>query len=551
MSDILKLLACWAICVSATAAERPNVLLVLADDLGYSDLGAMGSEIPTPHLDRLAKGGVRFTQCYNSSRCCPSRASLMTGLYPHQAGIGSFAQAKPSREKGPSYLGRLNNRCVTLAEVLRGAGYRTYMVGKWHMGRPGPIGRGFDEFYGFVQGYEQNQWDPSRYARLPKGRLPEKTYAEGEFYATSAFTDYSIEFLRQAREKNSKSDKQPWLLYLAHSAPHFPVQAPREDIDRFVATYRRGWDVLRSERFERMKGMGLADESWTLTDRSLVPVDENDISNGYSGQPNPAWESLPEQRREDLARRMATYAAMVSHIDQGVGRLLADLERHGELDNTLILFASDNGACYEWGPFGFDGPSRRGVTTLHTGEQLANMGGPGTYHSYGSGWANLCNTPFRLYKHFTHEGGNCSPMIVHWPAAIERPDCWIAEPIHLMDVMPTLCEAAQAEYPTEFAGHTIQPMEGESLVGVLKGGRLDERPIASEHNGSRSLRRGKWKVVWPVRMPWESKWELYDLSNDRCETHNLADKQPELCQQLADEWTSWAKRVKVYPIYQP
>lgn len=534
----------------ALRAERPNVLVILADDLGYSDLGCMGGEIPTPNLDRLAAGGLRFTQCYNSARCCPSRASLMTGLYPHQAGIGSFAQARPSPRKGPAYLGHLNDNCVTLAEVLGGAGYQTYMVGKWHMEVPGPTRRGFDEFYGYVKGYEQNQWDPSRYARLPQGRRPELTYPDGKFYATDVFTDYSLEFLKQARAKNREGEKKPWFLYLAHSSPHFPVQAPKESVDKFVDTYRRGWDVLRKERFERMKASGLADGTWKLTERSVVPVDDDAIANGYPGKQNPAWASLPEARREDLARRMAVFAAMVWHVDQGVGRIIEDLKANGELDNTLILFLSDNGACYEWGPFGFDGPSRRGITKLHTGDELARMGGPGTYHAYGSAWANLGNTPFRLYKHFTHEGGNCTPLIAHWPAGIKKPNRWARDPIHLMDVMPTLCSVAHAPYPTERAGNKILPTEGTSLVPLFEGGKLPDRPIASEHNGARSLRRGKWKVVWPVRMPHESAWELYDLSADRCETTNLADRMPDLTRELADEWTSWARRVKVHPIYQ-
>jgi len=538
-------------CHDVVGAERPNVLLILADDLGYSDIGAMGGEIPTPNIDRLAQRGVRFTQCYNSARCCPSRASLMTGLYPHQAGIGSFAEPTPDKRRGPAYLGHLNSHCITLAEALGDAGYQSYMVGKWHMEQPGPIARGFDEFYGYVKGYEQNQWDPSRYTRLPRGRTPEIEVADKQFYATDVFTDYSLEFLKQAREKNTQEEAKPWFLYLAHSSPHFPVQAPEESVDQLVDTYRRGWDELRRERFERMKKSGLADESWSWTERSIVPVDRDDIANGYSGKQNPAWESLPEDRREDLARRMAVFAAMVSHVDQGVGRLLADLEANDELDNTVILFLSDNGACYEWGPFGFDGPSRQGKTTLHKGDQLASMGGPGTYHAYGSGWANLCNTPFRNYKHFTHEGGNCTPMFVHWPNGVEKNDRWIRDPVHLMDVMPTLCEIVGATYPTERNGQSIQPSEGTSLVSLLNGGKIGERSIASEHNGSRSLRRSDWKVVWPVRMPWESKWELYNLANDRCETIDLAEQHPELLQELADEWLAWAKRVKVFPFFQP
>ena len=539
-------------CVSYAAADdRPNVLLILADDLGYSDPGYMGGEIHTPNLDRLAAEGVRFTQCYNSARCCPSRASLMTGLYPHQAGIGSFTSAHPDLRRGPAYLGHLNDQCVTLAEALKTAGYHNYMVGKWHMQVPGPIARGFDEFYGFVHGYEQDQWEPSRYQRLPEGRAPELKYESGEFYATDVFTDYALEFLKQARQPNSAGQHQPWFMYLAHSAPHFPVQAPHDTVAKYLDTYRAGWDVLRKARFERMQKLGLAQDSWVLTDRSPVPVDRNDIANGYSGQQNPAWADLPADRREDLAHRMAIFAAMVDHLDTGLGRILADLEAHHELDNTLILFLSDNGACYEWGPFGFDGPSRSGKTILHTGDELEKMGGPGTYHAYGSAWSNLCNTPLRMYKHFTYEGGNCTSMVVHWPKGIAQADRWVRTPVHVMDVMPTLLEVCGAQYPTHHRDVETTPLEGASLMPLLKGKSLPERPIASEHNEARSLRRGDWKVVWPVHMPWDSAWELYNIAADRCETHNVAKEHPKLTRELAQAWEAWAKHVKVYPFYKP
>lgn len=554
----LLMVLCTGFAVPAKCAAQaqnqkspPNILLILVDDLGYSDVGAMGGEIPTPNIDRLASGGLRFTQCYNSARCCPSRASLMTGLYPHQAGIGSFATSRPSAEKGPAYLGHLNDQCVTLAEALRGANYQTYMVGKWHMEEPGPIARGFDEFYGFVHGYEQNQWDPARYTRLPTERQQELQFAPGNFYATDAFTDFALEFLRQARTHSGEDEPRPWFLYVAHSAPHFPIQAPRETVKKFVDTYRRGWDALRTERYQRMLASGLAEKSWTLTDRSVVPVDEDVIANGFSGEQNPAWEDLPDDRREDLAHRMAIFAAMVSHVDDGVGRLLADLEANNELDNTLILFLSDNGACYEWGPFGFDGPSRQANTRLHHGDRLASMGGPGTYHAYGSGWANLGNTPLRMYKHFTYEGGNCTPLFAHWPAGIQTPDRWVRQPVHVMDVMPTLCAIASADYPTQRNGVQTLPLEGTSLTPVFAGETLPERSIASEHNESCSLRHGDWKVVRPVRMPWNSGWELYNIADDRCETTNLAEQYPELTQELAAEWKAWAERTQVYPVYNP
>ncbi len=543
------LLACclWgATAIQTQAADRPNVLVILADDLGYSDLGCYGGEIPTPNLDRLASHGVRFTQCYNSARCCPSRASLVTGLYPHQTGIAAMTQSKPDPQRGPAYLGHLNDQCVTFAQVLKTAGYRTAMVGKWHMDLPGPIEHGFDDFYGFVHGYEQDQWKPERYQRLPETKQPELSYAPGEFYATDVFTDYTLEFLRQNRAANPE---QPWLIYLAHGAPHFPVQAPAESVAKHVPTYRQGWDVLREQRFAKLQSIGLADDTWTLTERSLVPMDTSEIANGYEGQQNPAWNDLPADRREDLAHRMAVFAAMVTHVDEGVGRIVTELANHGELDNTLILFTSDNGACYEWGPLGFDGPSRKGGTKLHIGDELATMGGPGTYHAYGSGWSNLGNTPFRLYKHFTHEGGVCSPLIAHWPRGITQPNRWVHDPVHLIDVMPTLCEVAQATYPATFAGHDITPVEGISLVTSLAGAPLPARSIYYEHQEARAIRRGDWKAVWSKRMPFEPSWELYNITQDRCETRDLSSQHPDKVRELSEAWLEWARKVNVYPFY--
>ncbi len=553
--DCRRLVALFLLAVmlapAASAQTRPNILLILVDDLGYSDASFMGGEVPTPNLDGLAGNGLRFTQVYNSARCCPSRAALMTGLYPHQAGIGSFATDRPS-SKGPAYLGHLNDTCVTLAEALGDAGYQRYMVGKWHMGVPGPIERGFEEFYGYIRNHSEDQWDPSRYERLPAGRTPELSYKEGTFYATDVFTDYALEFLEQARQRNKGGEQKPWLVYLAHSSPHFPIQAPEESIDRHMETYRAGWDRLREQRFARMKEMGLAQASWVLTDRSVVPVDREDIANGYPGRQNPAWDELPGDRREDLARRMATYAAMVEHVDQGIGKIVEDLKANGELDNTIILFMSDNGACYEWGPFGFDQRSRAGKTTLHRGEALKGMGGPGTYSSYGSGWANLGNTPLRSYKHFTYEGGNCTPMIAHWPAGTVEGDRWVREPAHFMDIMPTLLEACGVAYPETRNGKKLQPVEGVSLLPLFKdaSARLEERPIASEHNGSRSLRNGKWKAVYPIRMPWASQWELYNIEADRCESRNVAAEHPEVVKELSGQWMAWAMRVGVHPFNQ-
>ena len=543
MRSLLACLFAAAVAGAAPAERLPNVLVVLVDDLGYSDLGCYGGEIPTPNIDRLAAGGVRFEKCYNSARCCPTRASLLTGLHPHEAGIGDFVRSKPTPNAGEAYTGHLLASNQTLPELLATRGYSTWMVGKWHMGSPGPIERGFQHYFGFKDfgAHSEGQWNPAKYVRLPAAEKPEFSHENGRFYATDVFTDYACEFLRQARTDQAK----PWFLYLAHSSPHFPLQAPQASIDRHMATYRRGWDVLRSERFERMKKLGLVPANASLPARARVPVDRTDIANGFAGQPNPAWDSLPADRREDLARRMATFAAMVEHVDRGLGRLLADLEAHGELANTLILFTSDNGACYEWGPFGFDGASRTGQTTLHTGEQLAQMGQAGSFSSYGSGWANLGNTPLAMYKHFCSEGGIASPFIASWPAAWPARGEWVRTPAHVMDVFPTLAEATGSVRPMEVAGVKLKPLSGVSLLPLLRGGALPERGIPTAHEGARGYRLGPWKLVWGKRQAEPVRWQLFNLAEDPSEEHDLAASEPAKTAELAALWDAWATRVGV------
>lgn len=540
--SLIALLLAQIFAIDVSADDRPNILVILADDLGYSDLGCYGGEIRTPNVDRLAANGVRFTQFYTSARCCPTRASLMTGLYPSQAGIGDFTTNKPSKTRGPGYLGRLNENCVTLAEALKPAGYGCYYVGKWHLHpETGPIKRGFDEFYGYTSGYAQDQYSPNKYVRLPNGRKKEVNVPHDEFYATDVFNQYALEFIRQGQESD-----QPWFLFLGHSSPHFPVQAPADRVDKYFDLYMQGWDELRENRFARMKELGLIDgERWKLSPRSIVPVEPDDIANGYSGEMNPAWADLDTDRQKDLARRMAVFAAMVDSVDQGVGEIVEHLDSTGDLENTLILFLSDNGACYEWGPFGFDGQSRAGQTTLRTGDQLREIGQPGTHQSYGSAWANLGNTPFRMYKHFTHEGGISSPLIVHWPAGIGKPNRWARDPAHVMDILPSLVEVAGGSYPDVVNDRDITPCEGSSLLPVWRGKQLADRVIGFDHMAARALRQGDWKLVRSKRMPHEIKWELYNLAEDRCELNDLADQAPKRVEEMAETWERWARHVQV------
>jgi arylsulfatase len=513
------------------ATDRPNILLVLADDLGYSDLGCYGGEIATPALDALAAGGLRFRQFYNCTRCCPTRASLLTGLYPHQAGVGDM-----NADQGvPGYRGFPQPNTVTIAEVLRAAGYHTSMVGKWHLGgpkRPTPTDRGFDEFYGMIGGFNSCFEEDPFYTRLPAGRK-KRVYPKDAFYSTDAFGDYALDFLAVAR-----TEKKPFFQYLAFNAPHFPLHAKPDDMNKYADAYTAGWDKLRDARHARQIELGLFPKGTPLSPRSPFTTRRDFLRTGE----NPAWDSLGADRRADLARRMAVYAAMVECVDRAVGRVVADLRAHGDLDNTLILFLSDNGACAEWDPFGFDGSSGP-KNVLHTGEQLAAMGGAKTYHSYGSGWANACNTPFRLYKHDCHEGGIRTPLIAHWPKGIAARGEFRDHLGHVIDLMATCVEVGGAAYPSKRGEAAVTPMEGVSLVPAFAGRAVDRDMLAWEHEGNRAVRAGRWKLVARAGSP----WELYDLTADPIELADRAAKDPERVKDLAAKWDDWAKRCHVLP----
>lgn len=520
--------------LAAAPARRPNILVILADDVGYSDLGCYGGEIHTPNLDRLAAGGVRFTQFYNCARCCPTRSSLMTGLDPHQTGIGNMTGPPVGDLEG--YQGRLNDKNVTIPEVLKTAGYLTLMTGKWHLAEPGPVARGFEEYYGMLHGFD-SFWDESKYTRLPAGR-PKRSYGGGGFYATDAITDYTLDFLNAAR----KSDRS-YFLYLAYNAAHFPLHAPKDAIDSYVDLYAKGWDHIREQRFTRMRKMGLLDRGWEFTPRSIVGPNRVSNLNGWAPKQNPAWDSIDPDRRKDLARRMAIYAAMIEIMDRNIGRVIDDLKKNNELDSTLVMFLSDNGACAEWDPWGFDiksGPDN----ILHKGADLDKMGQPGTYHSYGSGWANASNTPFRLYKHYNHEGGIATPLVAHWPAAIRNRGGFCHEPGHVIDLMPTCVELAGAHYPEKFGEKRILHMEGHSLVPAFHGKPVPREYLCWEHEGNRAIRVGQWKAV--ALQP-SGRWELYDLDRDRTEMHDLAAAQPSRLRVMVAQWEQWARRTHVIP----
>jgi arylsulfatase len=485
--------------------RRPNILIILADDMGFSDIGCYGSEIATPNLDRLASQGVRFTHFRNTARCCPSRSSLLTGLYPHQAGVGLMVEDRGR----PAYQGYLNDRCATLPEVLRPAGYRTLMSGKWHVGehRPHwPTDRGFEKYFGLISGassyFGLGDPDLQRERQMALDDKPWTPPNDGSFYMTDAIADHAIEYL----DKYGRGP-QPFFLYTAFTAPHYPLHARPEDIAKYEGKYMIGWDALRRERHQRMIETGIVDKRWPLTPRDSEA---------------PAWETVADKKAWD--RRMAVYAAQIDRLDYGIGRILQKLRDIGAEDNTLVLFLADNGGCAE---------------VVDRGKPGVPPGLPDSFMSYGMPWANASNTPFRLYKRWVHEGGVASPFIARWPSIIKQKNTLTRETGHLIDIIATAVDISGAKYP----GAPIQPMEGKSLLPVFQGKSIGDRKLYWEHMGNRAALEGKWKLV--SRYP--GMWELYDLEADRTEMNDLAPKMPGKAARLMADYNAWAKRCGVAP----
>lgn len=518
---------------SADSTTRPNILLILCDDMGYSDLGCFGGEVATPHIDRLAAGGAKLTSVYNSARCCPSRASLLTGVYPHQAGVGLMTH----NTGHPGYQGYLNHHVATLAEVLGPAGYFTGYCGKWHTGgrwkraegdqhnwrfddptHPTPMSRGFEKFYGNLAGggsyYNIHLADEKGLVELPDN-----------FYTTDHFTTAAIDMMQQAARQ-----RQPFFVHLCYNAPHWPLHAYPQDIEKYRGKYSQGWDAVRTARHEQLKGLGILDKRWDIS-----PRDEQ----------APPWSDVGAADWEDA--RMATYAAMVDRVDQNIGRILASLALADQLDNTLIIFLSDNGGCAE--PLGA-GPRAMEIQTTRDGQpmQFGNRhdlepGGPNTFMSYDLPWANASNSPFRRFKHWVHEGGISTPFVAHWPNGI-KPGTMGHEACHLVDITATIYDVAGATYPKEQAGQRITPLEGESILPMLCGQTWQRsRPIGFEHEGNRAWRDGRLKLV--SRSPGD--WELYDMVDDRTELHDLSSRYPDKVKQLATAYSDWANRCGVLP----
>ena len=520
------------------ALGKPNIIVILVDDMGYSDIGCFGSEIRTPNLDSLAAGGLRFSQMYNSARCCPSRAALLTGLNPHQAGVGHMVA-----DLGvPEYQGYLKENAITIAEALKADGYSTFMSGKWHVGGdynladpdswtpaaptyPTPTQRGFDRYFGILTGAGNFYF--------PKTLMDQDTLVPltdlDDFYLTDAISDNAVSMIGEA-----VSQDNPFFMYVAYTAPHWPLHAPEEDIARYEGQYRNGWGELRTSRHEQMKSEGLVDEKWEISPRDAD---------------SPPWDDVVDPDWQDI--RMAAYAAQIDRMDQGVGRILAALRSAGVVDNTLIMFLSDNGGCAEF--LAEDGsmpqPARYGgVNPDGTPVVVGNIpglrpGGPQTFMSYDLPWANASNTPFRRFKRWTHEGGISTPLIMSWPKRIQESGI-VHSPVHLIDIMPTCLDAAGASHPTEHAGQQTIPLEGESMLSAVD--RRDwERasPIVWEHEGSSAVRQGQWKLVSAIG----GAWELYNMERDRTELDDLYTRNRSKAQELERIYQEWAERCGVLP----
>ncbi len=526
---------------------KPNVIIIMSDDMGFSDLGCYGGEIHTPNLDALAANGLRFTQFYNTARCCPTRASLLTGLYPHQAGIGHMV----SDSGKPGYRGSLNTSCRTIAEVMKANGYRNYMAGKWHVTASirqdgpkenWPLQRGFDRFYGMISG-AGSFYDPFTLCRDNNLISPaaDKEYQPKEYYFTDAITDHAVRFVNEHQVHN---EKQPFFMYVTYTAAHWPMHALPEDIAKYKGKYDGGYEPIRKARLLKAAELELVDPKQGLSPQA--------------GK----WDAVANKEREIAC--MEVYAAMVDRMDQGIGKLVAELKRTGQFENTLIFFLQDNGGCAEGNGRGAtkgraDGPraAKPSLPPLPAESLPANnpppqtrdgfpvrqgpnvFPGPAdTFVAYGEGWANVSNTPFREYKHWVHEGGISTPLIAHWPAGIRAKGELRSEPGHLIDLAATAYDVSGARYPAE-----ATPLEGKSLQPLFLGKPIERDAIYWEHEGNRAVRQGPWKIVAKHNKP----WELYNIGQDRIESNNLASEEPEKLKAMVAKYDAWAKRAHVEP----
>ena len=539
--------------IPETNKEKPNILVILTDDMGYSDISCFGSEIPTPNIDRLAYNGLRFTHFYNTGRCSPTRASLLTGLYPHQAGMGHLSTENHTL---PGYAGDLSKNAVTMAEIFKNAGYSTFMTGKWHLAKDNdykgdisnwPLQRGFDRFFGTLNG-SGSFFDPGTLTSNNTNIPPYK-----DFYYTTAISDTTVKFIKES-PKN-----KPFFGYIAYTAAHWPLHAPDKEVKKYKGFFDKGWDVLREQRFKKLKELGIIDNSFVLTER---------------GVSIPAWKDEP--MKEWQVRRMEVYAAMIDVMDQGIGKIISALEEKGVLDNTLIFYMHDNGGCAEpvgtekmevpltaeqkiSKPSAYDKPNID-KKQLYTREgQFIRMGkgvmpGPAdTWTAYNEEWANVSNTPFRLYKQWVHEGGIASPLVIHWPKGIKAKGQLRDPPSHLIDIMATCLDITGIPYPTKYKDNEIQSFEGKSLSPAFKNKPIERDYLFWEHGANRAIRIGDWKLVAQTAFNKsfteadEDKWELYNLKEDPTELINLRDKFPEKALAMIKTYREKAFYTKALP----
>lgn len=505
----------------------PNIILIMADDMGFSDLGFMGSGIETPNLDKLAANGITYTQFYNTSRCCPTRASLMTGLYQHQTGMGWMTAANLGTE---GYTGDLNEHCVTIAQMLQERDYSCYMTGKWHITADKfmhpdsskhnwPLQRGFDKYYGHLSG-------GGGYYK-PKNLIHNNEWLSipDNFYLTTAVSDSTVSFLRQHFESGNKN---PLFTYVAYYAPHRPLHALQKDVAKYRGKFMKGWDKLREEKLQTLFEIGIADSTWQLTDR---------------GEGVRAWDELSVDEQKIWDARMAVYAAQIDCMDQGIGQIIDVLETYNQLDNTLIVFLSDNGGCAE--------PQEPSNKTELTLANIGSLGHQYPMSSYEKPWANLSNVPFKMYKQYVHEGGIATPLIAHWPEKIKAKGELVRQVGHVIDIMPTFLEIADMEYPTQYDGHRLTSLAGKSLYPNFKGEAFERGAIFFEHNGNTAVRQGDWKLVSKKNYTTPASkgiWELYNLATDRSEINNLAKINPDKVNELEQLWNKWAVENNVLPI---
>jgi len=492
---------------AAAPPTKPNILIVLVDDMGYSDIGCFGGEIHTPNIDRLAANGMKFSQMYNTAKCYPTRASLQTGVYYQRTDLDF-------------------SKTATLGEVLQPAGYHTWWAGKNHA-HFNPVTRGYEHYYGMIGGAENhfNPGDgpafPGQPAPASKGQgatwaddaveMKRFTPKDPKFYDTDAFTDRGLKWLDQYEK-----DGRPFLLYMAYTAPHWPLQAWPEDIAKYKGVYDGGYDAVRQARYKRQVAMGLVDPKTA----PLPPLEEDKKAKRKKSK---EAEPLSDERRKE-ATRMEIYAAMVDRVDQNIGRLIKKLEEQGKLENTLIMFLSDNGACTE-------GPK------VDNEDPTAPMGSVASFVSYGQNWATVSNTPLRKWKTDSFEGGINTPLVVHWPAGIKPQTGWNREPAHLIDLMPTVLAVSGAKHPGTSKQPNILPPDGVSLLPAFKGETIARpNPLFFQFTKGSAIRDGQWKLVRN-----SPTWELYDLAADRNEMHDLAAKRPEMVKKMETAWLAWWK----------